>query len=1201
MNTRVILKYAAAAVAAVVVLGALAAWLVPPYVKRLAEEKAGEALGRKVSIGSVSINPFLMQVVVEGLTIHARESGAAPLLSIESVDAALGMATFTRFAPALSHLHIRQPKLVATRLDAQRYDFSDIVDRVLAGAPSASPQSPRAFVLNHIELTGGGIDFDDRPERTRHQIRELRWVVPFVSSLDAHKNEPVQPELSADVNGMRLDLSGRLTPFADARGASLKIDFKGLDLTKYVEYVPFKLGVRLASAVADGDLALDMTNDKEKGFMLSLKGVVGLDKWDLRERSGAPMLAFSRLETRLAGIEPLARAFNVDSVALTGLDLRVRRGVNGMNLEALLPPANAEANESRPAQDATRVSRFQLGEFSLKEARVEFVDETVSPVFRTQAEGIAVNVRGLSTVAEAKASIEAALSTRAGEKLEASANGSIQPMAWEGTVRLDGARLANYAAYLAPYLDGMLEGTMGASSAFRLSAGSAAAPLRFKLVAPALRLAQLTLARTGAPMLRLSTVELKAADVDSEKRVVSGVELKLADGRLEARREADGSIDISRLARAQAPPQDDKSPLPTTSATSQSQAQPWRVDVKQASVDRFAIRFSDATVTPPVSTEIEPVSLLATGLSTQAGVQGRVEAKFGLNRSGTLEFAGPLSMVPLAGKLSLDARDVGVVAFQPYFRPFINALVTAGGLSAKGTLDISEVEGAPRIAYDGEVGVGGFTLMDATAAERLVGFKSLRFEEVQAVSRPFSLGIGQISLSEFFASLVIQPGGRINLQDIVPPAKPAANAATVATPGTAAKPPVALSSASSASAAPTPIKIGRATLQGGMVEFSDRNLKPNFSAKLTGLAGRVSGLSPDPASRAELELKGQVDGVAPLDIAGRLNPLSGNLFVDLKASAKGIDLNALTPYSAKYVGYGIEKGKLSLDLAYKIENGRLDAQNRVFLDQLTFGEAVDSPDAIKAPVLLAVALLKNSRGEIDINLPIGGSLKDPEFSVGGIVVQLIFNIIVKAVTAPFALLASLFGGGEDLSFLEFTPGSALIGANEEGRLSSLAKALGERGALRLEIAGRVDEESDRDGLKRAMLAQKVRAQKVAATVVAGADVKSASDVTVTPAEYPVLLKRAYDRETFAKPRNAIGLARELPVPEMEALMLTHAEVGQQQLRELARHRAETVREWMIGKGGVAQERIFLVEPREEQSDKEARAKARASRVDMYIR
>ena len=171
----------------------------------------------------------------------------------------------------------------------------------------------------------------------------------------------------------------------------------------------------------------------------------------------------------------------------------------------------------------------------------------------------------------------------------------------------------------------------------------------------------------------------------------------------------------------------------------------------------------------------------------------------------------------------------------------------------------------------------------------------------------------------------------------------------------------------------------------------------------------------------------------------------------------------------------------------------------------------------------------------------------------------------------------------------------------EGRLSSLAKALGERGALRLEIAGRVDEESDREGLKRAMLAQKVRAQKVAATVGAGADVKSASDVTVTPAEYPVLLKRAYDRETFAKPRNAIGLARELPVPEMEALMLTHAEVGEQQLRELARHRAESVREWMIGKGGVAQERIFLVEPREEQSDKEARAKARASRVDMYIR
>ena len=361
-------------------------------------------------------------------------------------------------------------------------------------------------------------------------------------------------------------------------------------------------------------------------------------------------------------------------------------------------------------------------------------------------------------------------------------------------------------------------------------------------------------------------------------------------------------------------------------------------------------------------------------------------------------------------------------------------------------------------------------------------------------------------------------------------------------------------------------------------------------------------LSSNPAEPAEVALKGLVGDNAPLDIAGSVNPLSGNLFLDVKATAKGIDLNPMTPYSARYAGYGIEKGKISLDLAYRIENRKLDARHKIFLDQLTFGERVESPDATKLPVLLALALLKNSRGEIDIELPIGGSLDDPEFSFGAIIGKVIVNLLVKVITAPFALLGAIFGGGgEELSYIEFDPGLAVLGAGQETKLRNLAKALTDRSGLRLEMAGRTEAVSDREGLKREILKQKVRAQKVASTVGQGTDVKTAAQVQVLPAEYADFLKRAYERESFDKPRNLIGIARTLPVAEMEKLILANTEIGEQQLRDLAARRAETVRDWMVKAGGIGSERIFLVAPRDDSSDKDGRSKARGNRVDMYIK
>jgi hypothetical protein len=307
----------------------------------------------------------------------------------------------------------------------------------------------------------------------------------------------------------------------------------------------------------------------------------------------------------------------------------------------------------------------------------------------------------------------------------------------------------------------------------------------------------------------------------------------------------------------------------------------------------------------------------------------------------------------------------------------------------------------------------------------------------------------------------------------------------------------------------------------------------------------------------------------------------------------------MSPYSIKYVGYGIERGELSFKVKYKVENRKLDAQNQIILNQLTFGEKVESPTATKLPVLLAVALLKDRNGVIDVNLPISGSLDSPEFSVGGIILRIIINIITRAVTSPFTLLGAAFGGGSsgELSYIEFDYGSTNLSSTAEAKIKSLATAMNNRPALKLDISGRVDPVSDIEGLKQTSIERKVKAQKMKDLVRQGTAPKSVDDVQVDKAEYERYLKAAYSDESFSKPRNVIGLAKDLPVPEMESLMLKNAQATDDDLRNLANRRAQAVRERLLATGQVTADRLSIVAAKPVSSEE----KAKLSRVDFSLR
>jgi hypothetical protein len=376
-----------------------------------------------------------------------------------------------------------------------------------------------------------------------------------------------------------------------------------------------------------------------------------------------------------------------------------------------------------------------------------------------------------------------------------------------------------------------------------------------------------------------------------------------------------------------------------------------------------------------------------------------------------------------------------------------------------------------------------------------------------------------------------------------------------------------------------PITIGKIEVTRGNLNISDFFVRPNYSANLTDVTGTVSAMSKDQAG--DIAIAARVDGTAPVEVKGRIQPFAKDIALDLAATARDVDLPPLTPYSIKYAGYGIEKGKLTFDVHYRIENRKLAADNRLVLDQLTFNrERVDSPTATKLPVLLAVALLKDSRGVIDLQLPISGTLDDPKFSMWGLIVQVIGNLIGKAATAPFALLTAAFGGhGEELSVVPFAAGSASLNDDAQKRMETLAKALGDRPALKLEIAGRADLATDREALRHNAVDTAMKREKMKSLVRDGNAPASLDLVTIGSDERSRWLKAAYEEAPIkSRPRNVIGMLKDVPDGEMEAMLFADAKVEDDAIRLLANARAQSVKDALATKG-IAGERMFLLAPR----------------------
>jgi len=784
--------------------------------------------------------------------------------------------------------------------------------------------------------------------------------------------------------------------------------------------------------------------------------------------------------------------------------------------------------------------------------------------------------------------------------------GSIGERASELEARIERLPLAPLRPYLSQRGAPATEGELSTRVRARWDGMPAAAPETVDVAQLEVDELRLHGAGRAAPATAWRHLQLENLHADLPRREITLERVKLGQPEVWLERDSGGTLNVARWWGGGAGAGDDAATRPAAPPAAAGDRPGWQVLIGGAAIADGKLHWRDAPAAGPVALDVDTLQLDADGLAWPAG--GRAPARLKLKArvapgdrsagagAGRLDFEGSLGLSPVAWqgrlrveRLPLHAADAYLAAASPVrllhadvgWRGTVEGAATPQGLklAAKGDALLTDLHARARYAADPA----------AAGGEDLLSWQSLAVRGTDLALTPGQvprLGVGDIALAGAYARLVVTEEGHFNLTDLAPPAAASApaGAASAATEPASAAAPLQAAAAGSApagaapgGAAPPDIRIGGIHWSDTRLQYTDRLIRPNYSAELSELSGSLGAFSTRAPDLAPLVLKGRIEGTGVLDVQGELNPLAKPLALDIRARAHDIELAPLSPYAGKYAGYAIERGKLTMNVHYKVQpDGRLEATNQVVLNQLTFGDKVDSPSATKLPVLFAVALLKDRNGVIDVNLPIGGSINDPQFSVGGIIWKLILNLLERAITAPFSLLA---GGGEhDLSQVLFVPGTPRLKEGSDETLDKVAKALQERPGVQLTITGLADADQEHADLQAANL--EARLVGLRRTELLQAGEAAVPDVPeVSPEDRTRLVKRLYaDTKLPGKPRNVLGLAKDLPQPEMETRLREGLPLPADAARALAVQRAAVVRDALVARG-LPNERMFVASPK----------------------
>ncbi len=1142
--------------------------LVPRVARAVVQKKLTEKLHRTVTINAIRLNPFNLSLQIEDFSLTEKNSYET-FFHFDDLYLTLRFSSLFRRALLMKRVHLERPYFHLVRESDNVYNFADLM-----GGGKDSGSSPLRFSLANITIARGRIYFKDKPEKIAHVVDDIHINLPVVSNLPYYEDVFIKPYFGAVVNKTQVFFAGRTKPFHRSLETSFDINIDRARIPYYLTYVPFPLKFKMPSGDLTTRLKVFWMQYADKKPDLLVSGGINIDDIVLASLKDEPVFTLPGFDVDISSMNIFSREITCSRISLESPEFWLSRDETGsLNIGAFLP----EKKKAVEKKETVSPFSIRVKQIAITEGKLYFSDANNGRLFRNGLSPFNFNMDDFSTVKDEQSSFNFTASTQLKETIKAGGVFSINPIASRGSLEINGVTLNKYSPYYDKHILFEVEnGGVDISGRYKYTGEGIA----FSDIS--LELKSLSLCKGGEqPFLSVPVFSLEGTGLDIKGRKLALGTLESRDGFIRFQRTESGKLDILPLL-----PSGEQRVSTTEPEIKPGNAKPWLFSAADVEINGYTIKGEDKIPTEDVRFDVSRVHFEAKDISTEKNHRCPFSLALLLNEKGQISLDGKMGIKPFSLSFVSNLKDISVGPFHGYLTDRMNIMLTGGTVSSSGDFSMVTRDGKPGMTYEGDVSIDGLSSTDEKG-DPFLNWKNMDFTGLRFGSNPDVFELNTILLSDFYCGLVINDDRTTNIKTIFK------------NNGTGERDTEAQPEKKEQTEKKMPVSIGHIVLKSGEIEFIDRSIQPNYTATLKDFEGDVSGISSLKTQPGTVSMNGKLYGHSPIEITGKIKPLAEDLFVDLKVSFNDIDLTSTSPYSGKYLGYVTDKGKLTLNLEYLITKRKLDSQNRILLDQYTLGEKVESADATKLPVKFALALLRDVSGQIQLNLPVSGSLDDPKFRIGQIIIKVLLNIITKAVTSPFKLLGTMFGGGEDISYVEFDYGGSEI--NEDGlkKIDTIIKAMQNRPGINLEIKSFVDREKDAEQLRNAAFDKRLKAQKLREITGKGEPSVSIEDVTIEQEEYQTYLWLAYKAEDMPKPRNILGFVKALPVEEMEQKIMGNIKIQESDLLFLAQARSLAVKDYLLTAGKIEQGRIFLAESRILSGEEKAGVKA--SRVEFGLK
>ena len=899
---------------------------------------------------------------------------------------------------------------------------------------------------------------------------------------------------------------------------------------------------------------------------------------------GKEQVGFERLYANLQLDSLWTKALHLSDIELEKSKTEVLFGKDGkLNLIGLF---KLPTSEPTPVDPDAKPFPLRIDRIKLVDGSLHFKDARPSEAIEFLYDKLDFELKNLSTLPEDSADMTLVAIGPNGGQIDWTGNFSLIPLASEGKLKITDGKMKAFWPYVRDAVPLDLEsGVVSLSTDYKLNLSKQTELLLNNV---AVSIAPFAIkAPDGRPLARLERLDISETTVDlAKQQVVVG---KIRSRKLEtwAALEADGQLDWQKLfasqpskpaAKANAEPPSTPAAADSPKPEPATPGKPWQVLLNDVQLRDYKVHLADRKAQPAVELELSPLNLDLQKFDSLNGSPFLLKLDTGVGKQGKLTADGEVNLAPVSARLNVQTKDIDLRVAQSYISPFIRLELRSGMLGSDLAVNLKSTDPLA-LSVTGRAQVDQLHTLDTLKTRDFLKWQQLVVEGLN-YQHGDSLSIDKINLLQPYARFMINDDRTTNIDDLLIPQPADAGAKPAAAKPTASKD------------KPLGIHIGGIAINDGSANFADFSLTPNFATAIQQLNGSIGTIDSRQAKPASVDIKGKVDRYAPVTIKGAVNPFDPMASLDIATSFKRVELTTLTPYSGKFAGYRIRKGRLNLDLHYVIVKGQLKAENKVVVEQLQLGEKVDSPDAVSLPLKLAIALLKDVDGKISIELPVSGDLNNPQFSVMPIVWQTLRNLIVKAAAAPFKLIGGLVAGGgsQDLGTVAFAPGSSELNKDAEAALVKLSQALKERPALRLEIEGTAAKSSDGPLLAEQRLEREYQYNYYKMLQRRGDKVPAKANLLEVPdSEKGPLLEGIYrTRLKVQPPAEWKDLGKEERTAKMREQVIQFWSSSEVLLRELGQERASSIKDYLVDKGQLADDRVYFIDAQLGEAEKDGK-------------